>query len=114
MTPKRERLYEIAQRLDELAEEIGELSGLSDELGSIADAWPEEPLTGQMPSRDKMPRWLAQIESIVNREFEERIYGRRGGTHDHNPWYEREYREQMYRELISRPGKLSALSVNTV
>lgn len=68
------RLTEIAQRLDELSDEgPDELSGLSEKIGVLVDRLSTQILrlegTAKAASHGSdMPRWLREINNIVERE----------------------------------------------
>lgn len=71
-----ERLLDVAKRLDEMADDgPDELTTLSEEIGVIAAALEDRP----RPSRtEALPRWMQDIQNIVERNAEEITYRSRG------------------------------------
>ena len=71
-----ERLLDVAKRLDEMADDgPSELTTLSDEIGKIAASLEDRPRSGPPVP---MPRWMQDIQYIVERNAEEIAYHTRG------------------------------------
>ena len=100
-----EWLSTIALRLDELADDgPAELADLAEDLGKIVDRWPTAPPT----KREDNPRWLAEIQHIVERAAQEIFYERYGNADGRyatfsipNPDYQRMVRDVMAAGLPS-------------
>lgn len=79
-----DRLIEISQRLDELSDDLPELADLGEELGKIADTWPT---TSSDPRAEgAIPRYMAEIQQVLERAAEEILYNRYGPGNPHSPY----------------------------